>query len=380
MSPFTMASSRNLPFLVFSTLLIIILQLNFAAAQTTMKGGYWFPEGSEIQASDIDSSLFTHLYFAFADLDPNTSQVVPSPNAPISDFSQIVQQKNPSVKTLLSIGGGGGDPPKREAFSAMASQQSTRKTFIDSSIKLARDNNFHGLDLDWEHPESNTDRDNLELLLNEWRSAVAGESTTSGQPALLLSAAVAGSSYISPLNFYPTQAIINNLDWINLMAYDFYIPTNPEFQSSTYPPAPLLNPPRSNGGGDAGVKEWIAKGVPASKLAFGLPFYGYAWTLQDANNHGLFAPANGPAITEDGARQYRQIITDFVSKGAPVEFNSSVVTNFCYSGTTWIGYDDSQSIAAKVDYAKDQKLLGYFAWHVGADNGDLSRNGEFNAR
>ncbi|CAK9177364.1 unnamed protein product [Ilex paraguariensis] len=90
-----------------------------------------------LAVSDIDSTLFTHLFCAFADLDPQTYRITVSSsnNAQFSQFTKTVQLKNPSVQTLLSIGGGNSD---KAAFASMASNSASQKTFTDSSINLAR--------------------------------------------------------------------------------------------------------------------------------------------------------------------------------------------------------------------------------------------------
>ncbi|KAK7265128.1 hypothetical protein RJT34_32744 [Clitoria ternatea] len=350
---------------VISIFLSILLHLHLSTAQSVTKGGYWFP-GSGFAVSNINSSLFTHLFCAFADLDPSTYQVkISSSNsAQFSTFTQTVQQKNPSVKTLLSIGGGGANP---STFSAMARQASTRKSFIDSSINLARANNFHGLDLDWEYPSSASDMSNFGSLITEWKSSVANESTTSGKPPLLLVAALFYSSNYYSLN-YPIQAISNSLNWVNIMAYDFYGPL--WYPNKTAPSAALYvvsNAPNQVSG-DTGVTAWIQAGLAPKKLALGVPFYGYAWRLVNANNNGLFAPANGSAIPGDGSMGYNQIRRFINQNGAKTVFNSAAVADYCYAGTTWISYDDTQSISTKVKYAKGKSLFGYFVWHVGADN------------
>lgn len=335
-----------------------------------MKGVYWFPD-SGVAPSDIDSTLFTHLFFAFADLDNSTNQVVvSSANMPaFTSFTSTVQQKNPSVKTLMSIGGGSS---RREDFASMASQASSRKAFIDSSISIARTNSYSGIDLDWEYPDTADNMINFGTLLSEWRAAVAAEAQSSGDAALILTAAV----YYSPTTYYsstyPVTSMSESLDWVNLMAYDFY---GPGWSTVTGPPAALYNP-GNQVSGDNGVKAWIQAGMPAAKLALGFPFYGRAWQLADANDHGFFAPTTGAAISSDGAIVYNKIKPFISENAATTVYNSTVVSNYCYSGTVWIGYDDTESISAKVSYAKENGLLGYFAWHAGADdNWVLSQTG-----
>lgn len=43
------------------------------------------------------------------------------------------------------------------------------------------------------------------------------------------------------------------------------------------------------------------------------------------------------------------------------------VSDYCYNGTTWIGYDAVQSIYTKVTYAKGKGLLGYYSWQIDLD-------------
>ncbi|KAI5320773.1 hypothetical protein L3X38_040481 [Prunus dulcis] len=93
-------------------------------------------------------------------------------------------------------------------------------------------------------------------------------------------------------------------------------------------------------------------------IAFGLPFYGYAWNLTDPNQHSIFAPASGIAVPPDGSAGYNLIKAYIAENGAPTVFNSTLVMDYSYTGKTWIGYDDRQSITTKVLYAKRKGLLG----------------------
>ncbi|KAF7806500.1 Glycosyl hydrolase family protein with chitinase insertion domain-containing protein [Senna tora] len=251
----------------------------------------------------------------------------------------------------------------------MASNPSSRKTFIQSSIRLARSYNFLGLDLDWEYPSTPTDMANMGALFREWKTELRTESQSTGKTELLLSAAVFYSSdHYSVI--YPVQSMATSLDWINVMSYDFY---GPLWSGVTGPPAALFG---GEVNGDNGISKWVQAGMPARKIVLGFPFYGYAWELEDERNHGYFTKTNGAAISEDGSIGYNQIRRWIVENDAATVYDGSVKGDYCYSGTTWIGYDDMQSIVEKVRYAKQRGLLGYFAWHVGIDdNWGLSKRG-----
>ncbi|KAM0933863.1 putative chitinase [Dioscorea sansibarensis] len=349
-------------------LLLLTTTLHLSTAQTNIKGGYWFPE-SEFPVSSINTTLYTHLFCAFAGLNTTTYQI--SISSSCSSFTSTVRQSNPSIITLLSIGGGSSNP---STFSSMASQPSSRKSFIDSSISTARKNGFSGLDLDWEYPQTTTDMKNFGTLITEWRAAITKEAQTSGKSPLLLTAAVSATPTLNSPP-YPVSSMKSGMDFVNIMAYDFYAPTYTPQRTSAHA---ALNDPSGGVSGSSGITAWINAGMPANKMVFGLPFYGYAWQLTDGASHGLGAPANGVAtgagIDSDGSISFTDIKGFIGSSGATTVYNSTYVVNYCYSGRTWIGYDDVDAVGAKVSYVKIKGLRGYFAWSVGGDyNWLLSR-------
>ncbi|XP_031121231.1 putative cysteine-rich receptor-like protein kinase 35 [Ipomoea triloba] len=350
--------------------LIIFFLFNFSfstltAKATWIQSGFWYA-GSEFPVPQINSALYTHLLFAFAYINSSSYElrIAHSDEPYVSTFTQIVTQKNPSVKTILSIWAGREESPN---FFSMLNQSSNRKSFIKTSIKAAREYGFHGLDLYGVIP--NTDS-NIGTFMDEWRAAINSESESSGTPRLILTM----GAYYSPVldaMAYPVDSIVRNFDWIHLRSYDYYLPTKDNFtgaHAALYDPFSKLNT-------DYGVTEWIKKRFPANKLTIGLPFHGYAWTLVNPKGNTVGSPAKGLAITADGSMSYRYIKFYISSyKVAPI-YNSTYVMNYITVESFWIGYDDVEAIKTKVSYAKEKGLLGYTVFQVpnDDDNWSLSR-------
>lgn len=89
-----------------------------------------------------------------------------------------------------------------------------------------------------------------------------------------------------------------------------------------------------------------------------------------ASNHGLLAPANGPATAGDGSMGYNQIRQFIEQNGAVKVCNATMVGDYCYAGTVWIGYDDTQSVSTKASYA-EVRLVNCMARRGGLQLGPL---------
>jgi chitinase len=75
-------------------------------SSTGVNAGYWYWKG-DLQPENIDSSLFTHLFAAFAGVDAGTYDLkFPDGNeTQFQSFAQTVKIKNPDIKAILSIDG-----------------------------------------------------------------------------------------------------------------------------------------------------------------------------------------------------------------------------------------------------------------------------------
>ncbi|XP_042962719.1 class V chitinase-like [Carya illinoinensis] len=122
--------------------------------------------------------------------------------------------------TLISIEG---EIANYTTLSLMVSNDSFRKSFIDSSIRIVRLYDFQGLDLCWVSANTSSDMTNMGLLFQEWRDAVNSEAKKSSQKELILTAVVHYSLDVESASF-PMDSIRSYLNWVHVLAYGYHVP------------------------------------------------------------------------------------------------------------------------------------------------------------
>ena len=361
----TMASFNFVYFLsiVFS---LFISTGCVTASHPVVKAGY-YPSWAldNLPPSAINTSYFTHIIYAFL-VPSNVTfkfNISSSEAKNLSNFATTLHLKNPSVKALYSIGGGGVDPDR---FGRMASKALTRQIFINATIDVARKYGFDGFDLDWEFPENTKEMNYFAQLLKEWRYAIEKEARITRRPPLLLTAAVYYSAdflVYGDRRSYPAAAIKNYMDWVNVMCYDYHGSWN---TSATGAHAALFDP-NTNLSSIYGLKSWIRAGVPGNKIVMGLPLYGKSWKLKDPKLHGVGAPAVGVGPGDDGVLLYSEVVEFNKKNDATIAYDVNTVSTYSYVGSLWVGYDDALSTTVKVGFAQALGLRGYFFWAISYD-------------
>jgi chitinase len=332
------------------------------------------------QVSALDGSKLTHINYAFANIGPDlkialgdsygdVEKVFPGDTGTepfLGNFNQLkkLKQRYPHLKTFISVGGWSWSA----RFSDAALTDASRTAFADSSVDFIVKYGFDGVDIDWEYPVSGgaagnvnrpEDKQNFTLLMQKLREKLDAQGAKDGKKYLLSFAAAAGSYYINNVELPKLQAAV---DYVNLMSYDFHGTWN----QKTGMNAPLYKDPSAGYNGDTGVHDvvrlYLNAGVPASKLVMGIPFYGYKYDNVPNINNGLYQSFQGGASVT-----YQEILSKYLNQGYTRYFNNVTQTPYLFNGSSFISYDDPESIRLKALYAKGQNIAGAMVWSLSQD-------------
>jgi chitinase len=307
-------------------------------------------------APKLNYTLYTHLCHAFlvADEDgtPRSSRNVPS-------RTLTTEAHRAGVKVLLSLGGWGWD----RQFAAIVSRPESEDRYVKAVLDLVDTSDYDGIDLDWEYPDTAQEVEGFNRLVRRFRKGIDAIGKRKGRPMVQTMAA---SSNAGTLRWLSKEVLLETMDWIHVMTYDFAGPWtdhaghhSPLFASSKQP--------GGQGRSTAATMSYLVKerGLPPDRLAVGIPLYGRGFAVaepyastKDAKNKGGRPPGGDYRRLETLRQQGWKRVWDDETK------NPWLIAP---DHTAVIGYDDAESVALKTRWAIDNNFRGVFFWQVNGD-------------
>ncbi|XP_004524466.1 probable chitinase 10 isoform X2 [Ceratitis capitata] len=328
------------------------------------------PGAGKFLPSNIDPKLCTHVVYAFATLKDHKLSEATDDDP--ENYEQVIalREENPDLQILLAIGGWAfGSKP----FKELTSNVFRMNQFVYEAIDFLRDYKFNGLDVDWEYPRGAEDRAAYVNLLRELRVAFEGEAKSSGQPRLLLTAAVP-ASFEAIAAGYDVPEISKYLDFINVMTYDFH----GQWERTVGHNSPLFPLEATTGYQkkltvDFSAREWVKQGAPKEKLLIGMPTYGRSFELVNETQFDIGAPASGGGkagkfTNEAGFLSYYEVCTFLAAENTTLVWDSEQQVPFAYRGNQWVGFDDERSLKTKMEWLKEQGFGGIMVWSIDMDD------------
>ncbi|KFB41755.1 AGAP008566-PA-like protein [Anopheles sinensis] len=279
------------------------------------------------------------------------------------------------------------------SYSIMSEVPERRGAFTRAILRLLDQYGLDGVEIAWEWPGTmvkfggiSSDRESLISLLTDLRSALR-----SRNKELFFFGAV----YPKVLReSYRVTSICQIVDYVTLFTFDM----RPHTNNVADVHAPMRNrsfetdPNRAKTNVVDGVDTWIDFGCPPKKMILGIGLFGQAFTLANPAQYNVGAPAVGPG--EEGQYYYGgyypyyevetsknpsptcqhvKNLSDFqlcllIRSGWTLFYDSVGQMPFAVRGNQWMGFEETNSIAAKLDLVQEKRLGGVVLQYVDYDD------------
>ena len=319
----------------------------------------------EIDETTIDANKLTHINYAFVNVKDSMAWLE-NIGTDTVNFRKLNKLKavNPSLKILFSVGGWSWS----ENFSDAVLTENSRRKFARTNVEIVESYNLDGVDIDWEYPgmkgQDNVfrteDKENFTLMFKALREELDALGERTGKSYQLTTAIPCFTRFIEITEMQKAQQY---LDYINLMAYDFYVAGDTAGHHSNLFPSENYETEQS---GHRAYQEYTKAGVPAHKLVLGIPFYGRSWFMKSADNLGINRPVDslarggGYTFVKDSIATRRGFVRHWDERAkAPFLFNAG--TN------QLVSYDDEESVKLKCAYVREHGMAGVMFWQYASD-------------
>ena len=223
------------------------------------------------QPREIHFRLYTHICHAFLVAD-GEGRIERKAHVPSAELA--AEAHKAGVKMILSLGGWGWD----KQFAAIVSRPESMDRYVRGVMELVDQSDYDGIDLDWEYPDTRDEVAGFERLTRRFRKDLDELGRKKGRPMIVTMAASANPG---TLKWLDRSFLLETMDWINVMTYDYagdwsdHAGHNSPLFASTKRPGQPASTERT-------MRYLLEeRHLPADRLAVGIPLYGRGFNVAE---------------------------------------------------------------------------------------------------
>lgn len=327
-----------------------------------------FSDGCTNKYQSINWSLLTHFAFCSVAFDANGNI---TPNGGCNDPSPALVNlaHSKGVKVVILIW----SPGNTAIVDGVLASASKRQTLANSIKNYIQQFNLDGVNIDFENiPATNSVDSQPNKSKVVTFSQVLHTTLKAANPAYHIAWSTPYTKecqFIRPV--WDFTQMTPYVDAFTVMSYD-YIAGNTGWTGSHQPfaggpqygSAYGLSANKKQFNFQNTVTEYLAAGVPASKIVMGQGFYGIEWKNLSSGTPAVNGASGGTRLN------YNVIAANAASKGKQW-FNTEKTHYYSYQNGGWVqGFFDSDStLGVKLDHINSQNLGGLMIWALHYDSG-----------
>jgi chitinase len=347
---------------------------NWAVSPSSFsKVGYWEPSSLkrsclQMDALSIDTSQFTHIMFAFGNINSDYSINVYGYEEELSNFLELTD-----VKRMMSFGGW---DFSTSTDTYMIFREGTaaahRSTLVTNVVNYITDTGLDGVDFDWEYPGepdiegipagSDDEGDNYLAFLKAVREAMPDDKILS---------VTAPASYWY-LQAFPISEIAEVVDFINYMTYDLHgiWDLKDEWAEDGCTAGDCLFSHVNMTETEWALAMLTKSGIGTSQIMAGVASYGRSFEMSEEGCYGssctwTAAGRAGECTDTAGYISNAEINQILLTNTNSQSYSDGNVTDFIvYNDTQWAGYMTSKTKTKRATYYKGWNFAGTADWAI----------------
>lgn len=187
-------------------------------------------------------------------------------------------------------------------------------------------------------------------------------------PKITITIDAPGIAFVRDKNLVDPEKIIETVDYIVLMGYDFH-------NVGSYVTGPVAP---QTGAGIVSEFDIISAvqaaltNVPAEKFILAIPLYGYSWETINQIPRSAMVPSSGYSISSKSVEKFLSECATCSAEFEKTDMENYIIYKDSETGTYHqVFYPDKKSTQIKVKFAESQKIAGMALWALGYEDSTI---------